>query len=332
MIDTGVAKLNYEEPQTTTSGERIWLRTSKIPLRDANQRIIGVLGVYEDITARKQMEEALRASEALFRSLVDSAPLGIAISSSRDEQVEYLNRRFIELFGYTRENIPSVDHWWPLAYPDEQYRESVVKLWFEKVEEAREGVPVSPMEAMVRCKDGTTRYIQFHLSSIGERNYTFFNDLTERKIGEEERERLLAEMDAMFSAFADGVILYSPSIEIMRLNKSAEKISRYPFAMLPKNAEERVLLFGLTKPDGTPLRSEEGPVARAILENVTTRNVLLYRQRSDGRMTTGSIAARPPLSPAGWHSAGRGADDSTISRRYHDLQQRQARLSPYRLA
>lgn len=64
VINSGEAKLNYEEPQTTPDGKRIWLRTSKVPLRDIDGRIIGVLGTYEDITERKKTEEQLiRASK-----------------------------------------------------------------------------------------------------------------------------------------------------------------------------------------------------------------------------------------------------------------------------
>ena len=59
VIDTGIPKVGYEEPQTATDGNRIWLRTSKVPLRDPNGIIIGILGTYEDITERKRAEEAL---------------------------------------------------------------------------------------------------------------------------------------------------------------------------------------------------------------------------------------------------------------------------------
>jgi hypothetical protein len=58
VIRTGVPKLGYEEVQFREDGPR-WLRTSKVPLRDPNGRIIGVLGTSEDITDRKAAEKRL---------------------------------------------------------------------------------------------------------------------------------------------------------------------------------------------------------------------------------------------------------------------------------
>ena len=72
VMETGRPKLGYEEPQTTPAGDRIWLRTNKVPLLDAEGRIKGVLGTYEDITARKAMEERLRTSETKYRIVADN--------------------------------------------------------------------------------------------------------------------------------------------------------------------------------------------------------------------------------------------------------------------
>lgn len=57
VIKSGQSKLKYEEPQTTPEGKSVWLSTSKIPLRDNDNNIIGVLGTYEDITERKVTEQ-----------------------------------------------------------------------------------------------------------------------------------------------------------------------------------------------------------------------------------------------------------------------------------
>ena len=64
VIDSGVPKLNYEEPLTTPTGETVWLRTSKIPLRDAAGTVIGVLGAYEDITEQKRVQQAAHAAHS----------------------------------------------------------------------------------------------------------------------------------------------------------------------------------------------------------------------------------------------------------------------------
>ncbi len=72
VMETGQPKLGYEEPQTKPDGSRIWLRTNKVPLRDTEGGIKGILGTYEDITKNKQMEDMLRTSETRYRIVADN--------------------------------------------------------------------------------------------------------------------------------------------------------------------------------------------------------------------------------------------------------------------
>ncbi len=58
-------RINYEEAQARAGGGKGWLRTSKVPLHDKEGNVIGVLGTYEDITDRKQLEEQLRQSQKM---------------------------------------------------------------------------------------------------------------------------------------------------------------------------------------------------------------------------------------------------------------------------
>ena len=68
VITTGTTKLNFEEPQNQLDGGMNWLRTSKIPLLDQAGQIVGVLGMYEDITAYKHAEqERARLQEEVIR-------------------------------------------------------------------------------------------------------------------------------------------------------------------------------------------------------------------------------------------------------------------------
>ena len=64
VIETGKAKMNFEESAINAEGKHFWVCTSKIPLRDPEGRIRGVLGTYEDITERKQAEEEIRSLNA----------------------------------------------------------------------------------------------------------------------------------------------------------------------------------------------------------------------------------------------------------------------------
>jgi PAS domain S-box-containing protein len=62
VIASRQPKLDYEEGQTTADGHKLWLNTSKVPLFDAQAQLVGVLGVYADITERKLSEQALIAA------------------------------------------------------------------------------------------------------------------------------------------------------------------------------------------------------------------------------------------------------------------------------
>jgi hemerythrin-like metal-binding protein/PAS domain S-box-containing protein len=113
VIEAGVAKLNYEEPQTTPDGKTIWLRSSKVPLRGANNQMIGVLGMYEDITERKESVEALRESERKFHSLYETMTEGVAlhelILDAGGRPVDYrlidVNPAYESILGISRQSV-----------------------------------------------------------------------------------------------------------------------------------------------------------------------------------------------------------------------------------
>ncbi len=147
-------------------------------------------------TARDSSEKELLESVSRFRTLAESAPVGIVISDKNEKSI-YANRRFTDLLGYTLEDMPSVEEWWPLAYPDEKQREMIRSKWTAAVDKAaRTHSEVEPVEYPVTCKDGTVRQIEFRLASTGELNFVILTDITARKQAEEalhENERKLNE-------------------------------------------------------------------------------------------------------------------------------------------
>jgi PAS domain S-box-containing protein len=139
-------------------------------------------------------------TEERYKQLLQRSGVALLVSRGVEQEVELVNHVFTQLFGYTMEDVPDVAHWWPLAYPDQVYREAVKAEWQARVANAiANHSEIEPMEAKVRCKDGSERYIEFHLSSMGDTHLVSFVDLTERKRAEialresEERFRLVAD-------------------------------------------------------------------------------------------------------------------------------------------
>jgi PAS domain S-box-containing protein len=87
VMKTGQAKLNYEEAQTTAEGKQTWLRTSKIPMKDADGHSIGVLATYEDVTERKQAEEEIRRLNAELEQRVVDRTSELAAARARLEHL-----------------------------------------------------------------------------------------------------------------------------------------------------------------------------------------------------------------------------------------------------
>ena len=105
VIENGRPKLSYEEPGILAEGQRNWLRTSKIPLRDLEGDIRGVLGTYEDITEQKTAEKALRESEDRYRQLFELESDAIFLIDNSTGQLLEANQAASTLYGYTREEL-----------------------------------------------------------------------------------------------------------------------------------------------------------------------------------------------------------------------------------
>ncbi|MBW4570644.1 MAG: PAS domain-containing protein [Tolypothrix carrinoi HA7290-LM1] len=74
VMESDTPELHIIEPQKTADGKQIWVDTNKIPLRDADGNVVGILGTAEDISERKQTESALRQSEAKLQKLSANVP------------------------------------------------------------------------------------------------------------------------------------------------------------------------------------------------------------------------------------------------------------------
>jgi PAS domain S-box-containing protein len=178
-----------------------------------------------DITDRKIAQENLARNETQLRQILDGMPVPVA-TGNYDAQPKFtlLNKEFTKSFGYTMEDLPTVQRWMELAYPEEAYRQKVTTDWQAGMERALQDPSMvsTNYEVKVRCKDGTDRDVIFNAALTSDGPVVTLVDITDRRIAEEklrqseERHRLLADnaSDVITVIDLGGRLLYvSPSVE-----------------------------------------------------------------------------------------------------------------------
>jgi len=134
--------------------------------------------VARDITEFKNTREDLQKEKERFRSLIEEAPLGVSLINE-DGHYEYVNSKFIEIFGYTFDDIYRGKGWFNQAYPDQEFKKHVVSTWIEIVKKLKPG-QVQNRTYKVRCKDGTDKAIRFWIMAMGAGGQLiFYEDITE---------------------------------------------------------------------------------------------------------------------------------------------------------
>ena len=100
----------------------------KAPWRDPEGKVLGIIGISRDVTERKQMESALRASEVRYRSIVERSPDVIFVN--RNDCITFINQAGVELLGAT--SAKQIIGHSPLKYfhPDDHslIRQRIAKL------------------------------------------------------------------------------------------------------------------------------------------------------------------------------------------------------------
>lgn len=104
LLKSGRTLLDREEPVTTAAGEHLWVLTTKVPLRDRQGEIYGLVGVTRDISLRKRAEEKVQATlvqlEESRRALeITMKELDQSNSELRSTQLQLIHAARLESLG-----------------------------------------------------------------------------------------------------------------------------------------------------------------------------------------------------------------------------------------
>jgi PAS domain S-box-containing protein len=140
-----------------------YYQTRLFPELAADGSVASVLGICRDITKNKQTEEALRESEQRFRSVFESASVGMVLANTQGIFIE-TNQAFQKLFGYTPEELQSLSLI-QLTHPDD--RSESIKLFQELLAGQR-----NHFSFQKRCfrKDGYLIWVNISVSAVCDTN------------------------------------------------------------------------------------------------------------------------------------------------------------------
>lgn len=218
-VITTHASVEEEQVIATPDGPRFFISV-KFPLRGEGETIQGVCGVATEITGRKAAEEALRQSEARFRSVVETAPEAIFIQTQGC--FSYVNPMALKLFGAGRAEellgTPVVARF----HPD--YRAKVR----ERIRQLNEfHKPVNLAEERILQIDGRESIVEISAVPFvyDEKNgaLVFFRDIGERKRAETQIKKLSSAVEQS----PVGIIIADASGAIEYVNPRFTRMSGY---------------------------------------------------------------------------------------------------------
>lgn len=189
IMRTGSPMLNRVERETFPDGRVGWSLTTKMPLRDAHEQVVGTFGISRDITALMTAEQALRGSEERYRRLLDSVTDYVYSVALRDGQAVSTSHGpgCLAVTGYTPEEFQKDPWLWHrLIHPED--REPVLQRLGRVTSEGR----TFEIEHRIIRKDGAVRWVRNrHVPRYAgdgalESYDGLISDITERKLAADE--------------------------------------------------------------------------------------------------------------------------------------------------
>ena len=267
---------------TQADGNDLVFKRTILPFRTEDGEIAGLVGISEDVTGQIRAEEALRASEALFRSIVDHTPSLITLKDL-DGRYKMVNRKFEELHGISPE--AAMGRTIEELFPPET---SAIPMAQEKKMLAT-GEPVEK-EITFSTPDGTqvilantkfpVRNSQGEIVAIG----TISTDITERKKAEAELRAARNRLNDAMESIPDGFALFDADDRLVLANRHYKEVyPKHADALVPGARFEDMLREGVKRGEfADAIGREEEWIAERLRTHANPQGPIEQRL-SDGR-------------------------------------------------
>jgi diguanylate cyclase (GGDEF)-like protein/PAS domain S-box-containing protein len=180
-------------------------------------------GYLADITERKTAElKDARLSERFMRAF-DIAPQPMAIVDAQGN-ITAINEMCVRTFGYTRQEVPTLDIYLRRIFPDEEYRARLLKQWTDAGQRFMQTrLPQAPIVAQHRRKDGSQCTLEVRTTWDSGECIVLLTDITER-LAAEERMRLWT---SVLERSMEGIMICDPKGLIIAVNPAFERVTGF---------------------------------------------------------------------------------------------------------
>ncbi|MBD3339249.1 MAG: PAS domain S-box protein, partial [Candidatus Lokiarchaeota archaeon] len=122
VMVTGSTEYHLIENWSFKDGRTKWLDANRIPIKDSNNIVRGVLISYEDITDKKHTQEQLERSEERYRSLIDTSSMGIVEYDVKKKKVVFLNPKILSLLDLEARKLKVRKGFYKLIHPKDLHK------------------------------------------------------------------------------------------------------------------------------------------------------------------------------------------------------------------
>jgi len=220
VMESGIGRIGYEESRLKANGEEIWLRGSKLPLRNADQEVIGVLGIYEDISMRKRLDDQLLWRTTFLETIMEASHDGILVVDADGNKL-LQNKRLAELWEIPDEIAEQADDSVQLDFVKnktknpQQFFDKVVYLYSHPDQVSQDQVELTNGTILQRFSSPVRDRLGHHYGRIW-----YFSDITDKHQVEQTLMQQEGFLHTLLDSFPFGVWLKDREGRYLRVNRA----------------------------------------------------------------------------------------------------------------